>query len=57
MRLSIWVNKDLSNSIFGGKQNYEFWQSIFESGKTSEGAAVMQSGINVMRMIERHETS
>ena len=28
-RLSIWVNKDLSNSIFGGKQNYEFWQSIF----------------------------
>ena len=57
MRLSIWVNKDLSNSICGSKQNYEFWQSIFESGKTSEGAAVMQSGINVMRMIERHETS
>ena len=51
-RLSIWVNKDLSNSIFGGKQNYEFWQSIFESGETPNGAKIMPTGINVMQMIQ-----
>ena len=51
-RLSIWVNKDLSNSIFGGKQNYEFWQSIFESGKTPNNVEVMPKGINVMEMIQ-----
>ena len=55
-KLSIWVNIDLSNSIFGGKQNYEFWQSIFESGKTPNDVKVMQSGINVMQMIKRSET-
>ena len=55
-KLSIWVNIDLSNSIFGGKQNYEFWQSIFESGKTPNNVTVMQSGINVMQMIKRSET-
>ena len=54
MRLSIWVNKDLSNSIFGGKQNYEFWQSIFESGKTPNNVEVMPNGINVMEMIQPH---
>ena len=53
-RLSIWVNKDLSNSIFGGKQNYEFWQSIFESGKTPNNVEVMPNGINVMEMIQPH---
>ena len=54
-RLSIWVNKDLSNSIFGGKQNYEFWQSIFESGETPNGAEIMPTGINVMQMIRNME--
>ena len=53
-RLSIWVNKDLSNSIFGGKQNHEFWQSIFESGKTPNNVEVMPDGINVMEMIQPH---
>ena len=53
-RLSIWVNKDLSNSIFGGKQNHEFWQSIFESGKTPNNVEVMPNGINVMEMIQPH---
>ena len=53
-RLSIWVNKDLSNSIFGGKQNYEFWQAIFESGKTHNNVEVMPNGINVMEMIQPH---
>ena len=53
-RLSIWVNKDLSNSIFGGKQNHEFWQSIFESGTTPNNVEVMPNGINVMEMIQPH---
>ena len=55
-QLSIWVNKDLSHSIFGGKQNYEFWQSIFESGETPTGAKIMPTGINIMQMIQGNMT-
>jgi hypothetical protein len=55
-RLSIWVNRDLSRSVFGGKQNYEYWQAIFENGKTPHGADVMPKGINVMEMIQPHGT-
>ncbi len=51
-RLSIWVNKDLS--IFGGKQNYDYWQSVFESGKTSDEFEVMPTGIDLMEMIRPH---
>jgi len=51
--LPLWVNRDLSLSVFGGKQNYEYWQTIFESGKTPQGQQVLPSGINLMHMIRR----
>lgn len=52
MRLPLWMNKDLSLSAFGGKQNNDYWQSIFESGRTPNGSEVMASGINIMEMIK-----
>lgn len=53
-RLPLWVNKDLSKSVFGGKQNNDFWQAIFESGSTPNGVEIMPKGINVMEMIQPH---
>jgi len=49
--LPLWVNKELSSTIFGGKQNYEYWQTIFETGKTSQGFQVLAKPINLMEMI------
>ena len=51
-KLPLWVNRDLSLSAFGGHQNYEFWQTVFESGKTPQGQQVLVSGINLMKMIQ-----
>lgn len=51
-RLSIWPNKELSGSVFGGKRNNDYWQSIFENGRTPDGQQVMPKGINVMEMIK-----
>lgn len=51
-RLPLWVNKDLSKSAFGGKQNNDYWQAIFETGRTPTGVQIMPSGINVMQMIK-----
>jgi hypothetical protein len=49
----VWVNRDLSATAFGGKQNYEFWQTIFESGKTPQGQPVIVSGgLNLIKMIQ-----
>lgn len=51
-RLSLWVNKDLSISAFGGKQNNAYWQSIFENGKTPDGAEIMPAGLDILEMIK-----
>ncbi|HEX3091424.1 MAG TPA: HNH endonuclease signature motif containing protein [Candidatus Angelobacter sp.] len=51
-KMPLWVNRDLSLSVFGGKQNYEYWQTIFESGRTPQGQQVLPTGINLMKMIQ-----
>ena len=54
-RMPLWVNKDLSWSVFGGKQNNDYWQEIFESGRAPNGVEVMSSGINIMNMIQSRQ--
>ena len=50
--LPVWVNRELSLSVFGGKQNYEFWQTIFESGESPQGQPVLAEPLNLMNMIQ-----
>ena len=50
--LPLWVNRELSLTIFGGKQNYEFWQTVFETGKTSQGFQVLTEPLDLMKMIK-----
>jgi hypothetical protein len=50
--LPLWVNRELSSTIFGGKQNYEYWQNIFENGKTPQGFQVLAKPIDLMEMIK-----
>lgn len=49
--LPVWSNIALSSTVFGGKQNYDFWQCVFEKGKTPQGQQVLAESINLMRMI------
>ena len=51
-KLPLWVNKDLSLSVFGGKRNNDYWQAIFESGRAPDGVDVMLAGIDTMEMIK-----
>jgi hypothetical protein len=50
--LPIWVNEDLSSTVFGAKQNYDFWHTVFETGKTPQGAAVLAEPLNLMEMMK-----
>jgi hypothetical protein len=49
----VWKNRPLASTVFGGKQSYAFWETIFETGKTSEGTEVLASPINVVDMIKK----
>ncbi len=49
--LPLWANREMSSTIFGGKQNYAFWQTIFESGKAPSNVQVLAQPIDLMKMI------
>jgi hypothetical protein len=49
--LPVWANMSLSCTVFGGKQNYDFWQCIFEKGKTPQGQ-VLSEPVHLMKMIK-----
>ena len=51
-KMPLWVNRELSQTVFGGKQSPEYWQTIFESGKTPQNQQILPSGINLMKMIQ-----
>lgn len=51
-RLPVWINRDLSATVFGGKQTYDFWQTIFETGKTPGGQQVLVQPVNLMEMVK-----
>ncbi len=54
--MPVWVNRDLSNTIFGGKQNYAFWQHIFETGRSPQDVQVLPGPINLLTMINGAES-
>lgn len=56
-RLPIWINRHLSLSVFGGKRNNDYWQSVFESGQAPDGTEVMAYRINTMEMIKSEQES
>jgi hypothetical protein len=49
--LPLWVNHSLSSTVFGGKQNYEFWKYIFENGRTLAGQPVLAKPLNLDELI------
>ena len=50
--LPLWVNKDLSETAFGGKQNNSFWQTVFETGRSPQGVQVLAKPLNLVEMIK-----
>lgn len=50
--LPVWANHQLSSTIFGGKQNYDFWQTIFATAHSPQGLRVLAKPLNLMDMIK-----
>jgi hypothetical protein len=50
--LPLWVNRDLSETVFGGKQGNNFWKTVFETGRTPQGMHVLAQPLNLIEMIK-----
>lgn len=50
--LPLWSDKSMASTHFSGKKNYDFWKTVFETGKTSEGVQVLAKPLNYMELIK-----
>lgn len=49
--LPCWVDKELSKTVFGAKQNRDFWKTIFATGKAPTGVPVLTRPLDVNEMV------
>ena len=50
--LPLWKDKSMANTHFSGKKNYDFWKTVFQTGKTPDGVPVLANPINYIEMIK-----
>lgn len=51
--LPIWKDRGMSATIFGGKNNYDFWKTAFSTGSTPDGLQILVKPLNVSEMIQK----
>lgn len=51
IRLPLWKDRSMSSTIFAGKNNYDYWNYIFENAKTPDGVQVLAKPLNFVEMI------
>jgi len=50
--LPCWIDKNLSITVFGAKQNLDFWKRVFETGIAPTGVRVLAQPLNLQTMIQ-----
>ena len=50
--LPCWIDKNLSATVFGAKQNREYWSQVFKTGKTPTGVQVLTKPLDVIEMMQ-----
>lgn len=51
-RLPCWIDTSLSTTVFGPKQNNDYWEKVFKTGKAPNGQQILAEGLNLHEMIQ-----
>ncbi len=49
--LPCWVDRNLSTTVFGPKQNLDYWQKIFETAMAPSGIRILAAPLDLNEMI------
>ncbi|HVQ74446.1 MAG TPA: hypothetical protein VMT79_02800 [Candidatus Binatia bacterium] len=50
-RLPCWVDRNLSTTVFGPKQNLDYWEKVFQTGKAPSGIQILAAPLDLNEMI------
>jgi len=49
--IPMWINHSLAKSAFGGRQSYDFWKDVFETGKAPGGQQLLAKPLNLDELV------
>lgn len=52
-KLPCWVDRNLSTTVFGPKQNFDYWNVVFKTGKTPNDIPVLTKPLDLFEMIQK----
>jgi len=52
IKLPLWKNRDMASTVFSGKNNYDYWKMVFETGSNPDGVKVLAQPLNYIEMIK-----
>ncbi len=52
VNLPLWKNREFAETIFSGKNNYDYWKKVFETGRNPDGVPVLAQPLNYIEMIQ-----
>ena len=50
--LPCWFNRNLSTTVFGPKQNLDYWEKVFETGQAPSGIQILAKPLDLQQMIK-----
>lgn len=50
-RLPCWIDRNLSTTVFGPKQNLDYWEKVFQTGKAPTGIQILAAPLDLNEMI------
>ena len=50
--LPCWIDKQLGITVFGPKQNLDYWEKVFKTGKNPGGVQILTKPFDVNEMIQ-----
>lgn len=50
--LPLWKDRGMAATVFSGKNTYNYWKTIFETGNTPDNAIVLVKPLNYVEMIK-----
>lgn len=50
--LPCWIDKGLSITVFGAKRNRDYWERVFQTGRTTDGVLVLAQPLDIVKMVQ-----
>ena len=50
--LPCWIDRNLSTTVFGPKQNLDYWQKVFDTGQSPSGMQILAQALDLKQMIQ-----